>query len=192
MKVHGDSLRASHRPAKNPGRLTPYEKKPGFLAGLPNAKRHVSILPVYVIRIAGIPWIRNSRASINRGKLDDSHGEIGGRSYRYHAFVFPVFRDLHRYVFGRQHRLVPQHLPYQKREREDSDYGQEPIADVPRGQGCYDSSPNMAGSRLDHAGLVAIQFRRGPGGSPNAARRIPSSDARGGERRGGCRCGASH
>nr|DAZ34131.1 MAG TPA: hypothetical protein [Caudoviricetes sp.] len=36
-----------------------------------------------------------------------------------------------------------------------------------------DSSPNLAGPRLDHAGLVAIQFRRGPGGSPNAARRIP-------------------
>ena len=54
------------------------------------------------------------------------------------------------------------------------------------------ASPNLAGPRLDHAGLVAIQFRRGPGGSPNAARRIPSSDTRGGERHGGCRGGASH
>lgn len=173
MKVHGDSLRAGYRPAEDLGCLTPYEKNPGFLAGLPNAQGHVSILPVYVVRIAGMPWIGNSRASVNRGKLDDSHGEIGGRSYRYHSFVFPVFRDSHRYVFGRKHRFVPQHLPYQKREREDRDYGQKPIADVPRGQGCHDSSPNLAGPRLDHAGLVAIQFRRGPGGSPNAARRIP-------------------
>lgn len=54
------------------------------------------------------------------------------------------------------------------------------------------ASPNLAGPRLDHAGLVIIQFRRGPGGSPNAARRIPSSDTRGGERHGGCRRGASH
>lgn len=41
-----------------------------------------------------------------------------------------------------------------------------------------DSSPNLAGSRLDHAGLVAIQFRRGPGGSPNAARRIHQGGVR--------------
>lgn len=190
MKIHGDSLRTGYGPAKNLGWLTPYEKKPGFLAGLSNAQGHVSVLPVYVVSIAGMPWIVNSRASVNRGKLDDSHGEIGGRSDCYHAFAFPVFRDFHRYVLGRQHRFASQDLPYQKREREDRDYGQEPIADVPCGQGSHDSSPNLAGQRLDHAGLVAIQFRRGPGGSPDAARRIPSSDMEGGGCHGGSRCGA--
>ena len=133
MKVHGDSLRAGYRPAENPGRLTPYEEKPGFLASLPNVQGHASILHVYVVRISGMPWVGDSRASINRGKLDDSHGEIGGRSDCYHSFVFSVFRDLHRYVFGRQHRFVPQHLPYQKRERADRDYGKYPIANIPLG-----------------------------------------------------------
>ena len=42
-----------------------------------------------------------------------------------------------------------------------------------------DSSPNWFNSRLDHAGLVVIQFRRGPGGSPNAARRIPPLGVKG-------------
>lgn len=44
-----------------------------------------------------------------------------------------------------------------------------------------DSSPNLAGPRLDRAGLVSIQFRRGSGGSPNAARRIPLFIVPGGE-----------
>lgn len=187
MKIHGDSLGRSHRPSKDPGRLTPHEQQTRCGTCLPDMQGHLLAVPVEIVGYPVVLPVLDRLASVYRGKVDYPHDVVGGRSDIHHAIHNRIGShpmrafDPYRQVLDRQHPLASQHLPYQEREREDRDDGHHPIADVPRGQRFHDSSPNLAGPRLDHAGLVITQSRRGPGGPPNAARRIPPSDTEGGE-----------